>query len=75
MPPLPPYSYTGPVDCIIPPDKTKLVGKSVIVTGGANGMGEATVRAFAEAGAYVTIADVNEERGQEVAKELSPCVT
>lgn len=34
MPPLPPYSYTGPVDCTIPPDKTKLVGKSVIVTGG-----------------------------------------
>ncbi|KAL4898288.1 short chain dehydrogenase/ reductase [Aspergillus ambiguus] len=72
MPQLPPYAYTGPVDCTIPPDRTKLVGKSVIVTGGANGMGETTVRAFAEAGAFVTIADVNEERGQTVAKELSP---
>lgn len=34
MPQLPPYQYTGPVDCTIPPDPSKLQGKSVIVTGG-----------------------------------------
>lgn len=34
MPNLPPYQYTGPVDCTIPPDPSKLKGKSVIVTGG-----------------------------------------
>ncbi|KAL4945777.1 hypothetical protein BDV06DRAFT_219020 [Aspergillus oleicola] len=72
MPTLPPYQYTGPVDCTIPPDPSKLKGKSVIVTGGANGMGETTARKFAEAGAYVTIADLNIERGEEVARELAP---
>ncbi|KAK2812197.1 hypothetical protein FQN50_001555 [Emmonsiellopsis sp. PD_5] len=72
MPQLPPYEYTGPVDCTIPPDPSKLKGKSVIVTGGANGMGETTVRMFAAEGAFVTIADLNEERGQQIAKELSP---
>jgi hypothetical protein len=34
-----------------------LQGKSVIVTGGASGMGEATVRAFAEQGARVGFVD------------------
>ncbi|KAL4771183.1 hypothetical protein BDW60DRAFT_208434 [Aspergillus nidulans var. acristatus] len=72
MPALPPYAYTGPVDCTIAPDPSKLTGKSVIVTGGANGMGETTVRKFAEAGAFVTIADLNIERGELVARELGP---
>ncbi|PLN78363.1 short chain dehydrogenase/ reductase [Aspergillus taichungensis] len=72
MPPLPKYEYTGPVDCTIPPDRAQLKGKSVIVTGGANGMGESTVRAFAAEGAFVTIADVNDERGNNLAKELQP---
>ncbi|KAI9046036.1 short chain dehydrogenase/ reductase [Aspergillus affinis] len=72
MPQLPPYEYTGPVDCSIPPDRTQLRGKSVVVTGGANGMGEATVRALAAEGAFVTIADVNEERGRDLAAELRP---
>ncbi|KAJ5388673.1 hypothetical protein N7509_011214 [Penicillium cosmopolitanum] len=72
MPKLPPYEYNGPVDCTIPPNRAVLKGKSVIVTGGANGMGEETARAFAAEGAYVTIADLNEERGKQVAQELSP---
>ncbi|KAJ5952832.1 uncharacterized protein N7479_011245 [Penicillium vulpinum] len=72
MPQLPRYEYTGPVDCTIPPNRAVLKGKSVIITGGSNGMGEATVRAFAEEGAFVTIADLDEIRGQELAKELSP---
>ncbi|KAL4799239.1 hypothetical protein BDV19DRAFT_355487 [Aspergillus venezuelensis] len=72
MPTLAPYEYTGPVDCTIPPDPSKLKGKSVIITGGANGMGETTARKFAEAGAYVTIADTNVERGEEVARDLAP---
>ncbi|KAJ5983094.1 hypothetical protein N7481_005193 [Penicillium waksmanii] len=75
MPKLPPYEYNGPVDCTIPPNRGVLKGKSVIVTGGANGMGEETARAFAAEGigeyrAYVTIADLNEERGKQVAQEL-----
>ncbi|OQE27852.1 hypothetical protein PENSTE_c004G02386 [Penicillium steckii] len=72
MPQLPPYQYNGPVDCTIPPNRAVLKGKSVIVTGGANGMGEETARAFAAEGAYVTIADLSEERGKKIAEELSP---
>lgn len=40
------------------------------VTGGASGLGEATVRALAEARASVVIADVNEAAGTRLAAEL-----
>ncbi|OMP66204.1 SDR family oxidoreductase [Domibacillus epiphyticus] len=38
-------------------------GKTVIVTGGANGIGKAIAAAFARDGAYTVILDVNEEAG------------
>lgn len=41
-----------------------------IVTGGASGLGEATVRAFHAKGANVVIADLNAERGEKLAAEL-----
>ena len=41
-----------------------------IVTGGASGLGEATVRQFAEQEAKVAIFDLNEERGNALAEEL-----
>jgi NAD(P)-dependent dehydrogenase (short-subunit alcohol dehydrogenase family) len=41
-----------------------------LVAGGASGLGEATVRRLHEHGAVVTIADVNEEKGQALAEEL-----
>jgi NAD(P)-dependent dehydrogenase (short-subunit alcohol dehydrogenase family) len=44
---------------------------SAIVVGGASGLGEATVRALHERGAHVTIADVNADKGQALAGELS----
>jgi len=47
-----------------------LNGAAAIVSGGASGLGEATARALAAAGAMVTIADLNEERGKAVASEL-----
>jgi NAD(P)-dependent dehydrogenase (short-subunit alcohol dehydrogenase family) len=43
-----------------------LEGKVAIVTGGAMGMGEATARVFAAAGAHVLVSDVDSERGQAV---------
>jgi NAD(P)-dependent dehydrogenase (short-subunit alcohol dehydrogenase family) len=42
-----------------------------IVTGGASGIGRATVLALAEVGASVLIADVDEAGGQEVAREVT----
>ncbi len=42
----------------------------IIITGGASGLGEATARRFAEGGARVCIADLNETAGVAVAEEL-----
>ncbi|MBW2060496.1 MAG: glucose 1-dehydrogenase [Deltaproteobacteria bacterium] len=48
----------------------KLDGKVAIITGGASGIGEATVRLFIRQGARVVIADILDDEGQELAKEL-----
>jgi len=48
----------------------RLSGKVAIVTGGARGMGEATVRLFVEHGARVVIGDVLQEQGAVLAAEL-----
>jgi NAD(P)-dependent dehydrogenase (short-subunit alcohol dehydrogenase family) len=45
-------------------------GKTALVTGGASGMGAATARLFAEAGALVVIADRNEALALEHARAL-----
>lgn len=44
--------------------------KTVIVTGAAQGMGEAHVRAFAAEGARVVMTDLQTEAGQKIADEL-----
>jgi 3alpha(or 20beta)-hydroxysteroid dehydrogenase len=49
---------------------SRLAGKVAIVTGGAQGMGEATVRLFVEHGARVVIGDVMDAAGQALAAEL-----
>ena len=45
----------------------QLENKRIIITGGAQGIGAATVRAYAKAGATVTAMDLNAEKGEEVA--------
>jgi NAD(P)-dependent dehydrogenase (short-subunit alcohol dehydrogenase family) len=48
----------------------EIKGTAAIVSGGASGLGEATARELAKAGAVVTIADLNEERGTALASEI-----
>lgn len=47
-----------------------LRGKAVIVTGAAQGMGEAMARAFAGAGAKVMLADISGDQVASVAKDI-----
>ena len=47
-----------------------LNGISAIVTGGASGLGEATVRLLAARGARCVIVDMNPEKGEAVAKDV-----
>lgn len=48
----------------------KVNGKTIIVTGGASGLGEATVRRLHANGANLVIADLNEESGNALVAEL-----
>jgi NAD(P)-dependent dehydrogenase (short-subunit alcohol dehydrogenase family) len=48
----------------------ELNGTSAIVSGGASGLGEATARILAAAGATVLVADLNEERGKKIADDI-----
>jgi NAD(P)-dependent dehydrogenase (short-subunit alcohol dehydrogenase family) len=45
-------------------------GKTALVSGGASGLGAATVRMLAASGARVVIADINEQAGMALAQEL-----
>ena len=45
-------------------------GISAIVTGGGSGLGEATARLLAERGARVVVVDMQDEKGEAVAKDI-----
>ena len=48
----------------------RLDGKAALVTGGASGIGEATCRVLADAGAKVLVMDLNREGAEKLAAEL-----
>jgi NAD(P)-dependent dehydrogenase (short-subunit alcohol dehydrogenase family) len=48
----------------------ELNGTTAIVSGGASGLGEATARGLAAAGAFVVVADLSEDRGKAVADDI-----
>jgi 3-hydroxyacyl-CoA dehydrogenase/3-hydroxy-2-methylbutyryl-CoA dehydrogenase len=48
----------------------KIDGSGALIAGGASGLGEATARLLHARGAHLTIADLNGDRGQALAREL-----
>lgn len=53
----------------------KIEGSVALVTGGASGLGEATVRKLVSRGARVVIVDLNADRGKKLAAELGDAAT
>jgi 5'-hydroxyaverantin dehydrogenase len=60
-----------PVDFDEKYDTASLKGKNVLVTGGSTGIGQGCIIGLAEAGAYVTIADLNERDANETVANLT----
>ncbi|KEF51069.1 uncharacterized protein A1O9_12885 [Exophiala aquamarina CBS 119918] len=65
-----PYAKSSPVDVNATVQHSVLNGKTAIVTGGANGIGEAYSRALIEAGAFVIVADLDEVAGANMEKQF-----
>ncbi|KAK5073533.1 hypothetical protein LTR64_007331 [Lithohypha guttulata] len=55
----------------LPVDYANLPNKSILITGGASGLGLATATRFAEHGAYITLVDRNEEQGRAAEASLT----
>lgn len=51
-------------------DPSSLRGKSVVITGGASGLGEQFAHSFVSHGAFVTIGDIDVENGKRVVESL-----
>lgn len=61
---------TAALGCRTVPTPVDLNGRAALITGGSGGLGSATARALAAAGARVIVADVDEEGGAAVADEV-----
>jgi NAD(P)-dependent dehydrogenase (short-subunit alcohol dehydrogenase family) len=51
----------------------RLEGKTAIITGGAGGIGRAAALLFAREGARVSVVDLDQNAGDQLAKEISEC--
>lgn len=52
-------------------DKRRFEGRSVVITGGGSGIGEATAHGFAAEGALVTIAELDPVKGRAVSEAIA----
>ncbi|KAF7197844.1 5'-hydroxyaverantin dehydrogenase, partial [Pseudocercospora fuligena] len=59
-----------PIDFTKQYDLSTLKERTALVTGGASGIGAGIVKALGEAGAYVVIADINQEAGEKYSFDL-----
>lgn len=64
---MPPFK---PVDVQKQINYAALKDRNVLVTGGASGFGKAFVHMFAEHGANIVVADIQDAQGREVEKEV-----
>ncbi|CAD6448082.1 a5b06126-4122-436a-b05f-93c5a7e10e36 [Sclerotinia trifoliorum] len=64
------YKCSAPVDCEKEINIDNLKGRTAVVTGGANGIGQAYVKALAAAGVNVCIGDLDAEEGSKLALGL-----
>lgn len=64
------YKYIGPTDCTIDIDDINLKGKTVVITGGANGIDEAYARALIAAGSFVAIGNLDVAGGKRLKSEF-----
>ncbi|RDW68738.1 uncharacterized protein DSM5745_08498 [Aspergillus mulundensis] len=55
---------------LVPIDPSNLKGLSILITGGASGLGLSAARYLASSGAIVTIADIQDEAGTAIASNL-----
>ena len=59
-----------PVDTTEPYDPSWVRGKTILITGGASGFGQAFCRKWAEHGANIIIGDISDGRGKELVEDI-----